>query len=194
MIMGQSKGWPFLKMIEIWKAVPGFEGQYEVSDQGRVRSLNRVVLRHHVDNRPPTPVQYKGKLLSTQRKGCGHVKVNLGAGRHRLVHRLVMLAFVGAPGAGQECLHGNGIPHDNRLTNLRWGTRVENKNDERKHAQEYGRKQGVSHLTEETIRAIKRDLTDPNRPAQKVLAKKYGVHYNTIGNISRCFTHKWISP
>jgi ribosomal protein S25 len=180
-------------MIEIWKAVPGFEGQYEVSDQGRVRSLDRIVLRRYANGRPATPISYKGKVISTQRKNCGHIKVNLGAGVHRLVHRLVMCAFVGAPGAGQECLHNNGIPNDNRKENLRWGTRVENKNDERRHAQEYGRKQGVSHLTEDTIRAIKKDLTDPNRPSQKVLAKKYGVHYNTINNISRCFTHRWIS-
>jgi len=181
-------------MSEIWKAVPNYEGQYEVSNLGRVRSLDRIVMRRYSDGRPDSPIHYKGKLISTQRKQCGHVKVNLGAGVHKLVHRLVLLAFVGPPGAGRECLHNNGIPSDNRVENLRWGSRVENKNDERKHAQEYGRKQGASHLTVETICAIKLDLTDPNRPSQKVLAKKYGVHYNTINNISRCFTHRWVSP
>jgi hypothetical protein len=129
-----------------------------------------------------------------QVKDCGHAKVNLGSGSHHLVHRLVLLAFVGQPGFGQECLHGNGIPYDNRLENLRWGTRKENKNDERKHAQEYGRMQGSSHLSIDTIKAIKRDLTNPNRPSQKEIAQKYGVHYNTISNISRCFTHRWIEP
>ena len=179
-------------MKEIWKPIPGYEGRYEVSSKGRVRSLTRVELRTYVDGRPSTPINYKGKLLSLRPKGCGHMVVNLGAKTHKLVHRLVLFAFVGPPGAGQECLHNNGKPADNRLENLRWGTRIENKNDERKHAQIYGRRQGSTHLTVETIRQIKRELQTPGRPSQKILAKKYGVHVNTISNIARCYTHRWV--
>jgi hypothetical protein len=127
-------------------------------------------------------------------KETGHMVVNLGAGSQTTVHRLVLRTFVGEPPAGYECLHINGVPSDNRLENLRWGTRLENKADERAHAQLYGRMQGSTHLTIGTIREIKRELMNPRRPSQRELAKKYGVHYNTISNISRCFTHKWIEP
>jgi len=180
-------------MKEQWRDVPGYEGQYQVSSKGRVRSLDRVVMRSYIDGRKSTPIHYKGKTLSLRPKGCGHLVVNLGAGVHKLVHRLVLLAFVGPPGAGQECLHNNGKPYDNRLENLRWGTRVENKNDERKHAQMYGRRQGSTHLTVDAIQKIKRELQTPNRPSQRILAKKYGVHVNTISNIARCFTHRWVA-
>lgn len=181
-------------MAEKWKDIPGYEGAYQVSDQGRVRSLPRIVMRTYTDGRPPTPIQYFGKILSAKPKDCGHLNVSLGAGNTKLIHRLVLLAFVGRPRRGQECLHKNGKPDDNRLCNLRWGTRVENKKDERKHAQLYGRRQGSTWLSVETIRKIKRDLEDPFRPLQKNLAKKYGVHVNTISNIARGYVHKWVAP
>jgi len=91
-----------------------------------------------------------------------------------------------------EALHINGIPSDNRLENLRWGTRKENREDISTHAQLYRRQQGSSNLTMETIRNIKRDLAKPDCPSQKVLAVKYAVHYNTINNINRGFVHKWV--
>jgi hypothetical protein len=180
-------------MKEIWRDIPGYEGQYQVSNMGRVRSLDRVVMRKHRWGGHLVAWKYKGKILSGKPKGSGHLNVGLGANNTKLVHRLVLLAFVGEPKNGQECLHTNGNPQDNRLSNLRWGTRVENKNDERKHAQLFGRRQGSSQLSTETIRDIKQELTNPNRPSQKVLAKKYGVHVNTISNISRCFTHRWVA-
>lgn len=181
-------------MQEEWRDIPGYAGSYQVSDQGRVRSVDRTVWRQFNCGRPPAAIKYKGKVLRARPKQTGHAVVNLGAGSCTTVHRLVLLAFVGPPPAGHECLHINGVPSDNRLENLRWGTRLENKADERYHAQLYGRRQGSTHLSIETIRQIKRELCDPRRPSQRVLAAKYGVHYNTISNISRCFTHKWIEP
>jgi len=177
-------------MNEIWKDIPGYEGAYQVSDQGRVRSLDRDVSRKHRWGPHMEVWRYKGKILSARAKGCGHLNVSLGAGNTHLVHRLVLLAFVGFPDAGHECLHINGIPSDNRLVNLRWGSRYENRADMRTHAQQYGRRQGSSHLTEDTIRQIKKKLA--TKESQKALAAEFGVHVNTINNISRGYTHKWV--
>ena len=98
-------------MTETWKAVPGYEGRYEVSDQGRVRSFRR---------------SKQGRELRPGRMPAGHVSVALGRGNSRCVHELVLLAFVGFPPPNHECRHLNGIPSDNRLENLCWGTRSEN--------------------------------------------------------------------
>ena len=112
-------------MQEVWKAIPGYEGRYEVSDQGRVRSLDA-----DVKCIGPIKGEYysrrKGRMLKPGRMPFGHLSVALGKGNSRCVHELVLLAFVGAPYAGRECLHRNGVPNDNRLVNLHWGTRSEN--------------------------------------------------------------------
>ena len=100
--------------MEIWKLVPGYDGKYEVSDQGQIRSYKR---------RP------EGRILRPGRMPSGHLSVALGRKNSQCVHKLVLLAFVGAAPDKHECLHMNGNPADNRLSNLRWGTRSENMKD-----------------------------------------------------------------
>jgi hypothetical protein len=110
--------------VETWKDIPGYEGRYQVSDEGRVRSLDRPVrvVCHGVE-----AVRIaKGKLLQPGRNGSGHVTVALGKGNSRQVHQLVLEAFVGPCPAGCEVLHLNHQHADNRLENLRYGTRSEN--------------------------------------------------------------------
>lgn len=100
--------------MEVWKLVPEYDGKYEVSDQGRVRSFQRYP---------------QGIILRPGRMPGGHLSVALGRGNSQCVHKLVLLTFVGVAPDKHECLHINGIPNDNRLTNLRWGTRSENMKD-----------------------------------------------------------------
>lgn len=116
---------------EKWKAVPKYEGFYEVSDQGRVRSLDRIVS----DGR-----RMKGKLLSPNRLLRGHLHVGLwknGKVENILVHRLVLLAFVGPCPAGMEACHWNDISDDNRLENLRWDTLSANSRDALRNGRHY---------------------------------------------------------
>lgn len=113
-------------MTEQWKPVVGYEDLYEVSDHGRVRSLDRLVPR---GNRP---FKLKGQLLAQTTMRSGHKRASLfrdGKGRHYLVHRLVLEAFVRAPEPEEECCHGIGGPGDNRLENIRWGTASDNMKD-----------------------------------------------------------------
>ena len=114
-------------MAEQWKAVPGYEGWYEVSDQGQVRSLDRVNSQGR---------RLRGKVLTPTISTGGYSKVGLhynGAVEQFNVHRLVLLAFVGPPGEGLVVRHLNGVPADNSLTNLAGGTVQENVRDQLRH-------------------------------------------------------------
>ena len=114
-------------MTEKWKDIPGYEGRYAVSDQGHVKSLAhkaRIVLRNGREAYRSVPecILKPGKYCKS-----GHLSVVLG--RHtngKPVHQLVMRTFVGEPPEGMEVLHKNGDPTDNRLCNLRYGSRTEN--------------------------------------------------------------------
>lgn len=110
--------------VEVWKGVPGHEDSYQVSNRGRVRSLTRRV--RVVASGVDTTRLAKGRVLRPGRSRSGHVSVAIGRGNSRLVHQLVLEAFVGPRPEGQEVLHLNHNPADNRLENLRYGTRSEN--------------------------------------------------------------------
>jgi hypothetical protein len=99
-------------MIEQWKPIPGYEGLYEVSDQGRVKSTFR----------------YRKILKSTvNRYGYQYVSLK---GKKYTVHTLVLLAFVGQKVSETcVCLHGDDNRANNSLTNLRWGTVKQNSED-----------------------------------------------------------------
>ncbi|MBZ4580992.1 NUMOD4 motif-containing HNH endonuclease [Mycobacterium avium] len=115
----------------IWKPIPGYEGLYEVSDEGEVRSLERVV-EHGYSGTKTIPARVMRQKID---KG-GYRRVGLrrdGKQRWLGVHRLVLAAFVGECPEGQEVCHGNGNRADNRLENLRYGTRSENMLDQIAH-------------------------------------------------------------
>lgn len=112
--------------MERWLPVPGYEGAYEVSDRGRVRSLDRITAQ----GRP-----CKGIVLTQLNGSKGYKQVGLhrsGQTTHH-VHRLVLLAFAGPAPEGMEVRHLNGDRTDNTLANLTWGTHLENMRDQREH-------------------------------------------------------------
>lgn len=113
---------------EKWRQVPGFEGFYEVSDRGTVRSVDRSV---HLAN--GSTRSYRGRVLSQARiKRTGHMSVKLaknGGLTTFRVHVLVALAFIGPRPAGLFVCHRNGRGSDNRVENLRYGTPSDNSND-----------------------------------------------------------------
>lgn len=112
---------------ETWKPVPGYEGCYEVSDCGRVRSVDREV--QHKDG---SSTWRAGRMLKGTVDRDGYSLVGLhreGHGRTMRVHRLVLLAFVGESMEGQYVCHENDVPGDNRLSNLRYGWPSDNSRD-----------------------------------------------------------------
>ncbi len=155
--------------MEIWKDVPGYEGQYRVSDAGNVMSYRQ---------------RAEGRLLRPGRMPVGHMSVALGRGNSQCVHKLVLLAFVGPPPPKHECRHLNGNPSDNRLANLRWGTRSENIRDKTLHDQ--------CKLKVADIRTIRKALETVRHGQQRELAKAYGVSEGTISAIKTGRTHGYL--
>lgn len=112
---------------EQWRPIPGYEGFYEVSDQGRIKSLARKFVRA---NGRPHSVRERIRKPGTLRSGHKTVQLCMrGSDQTHSVHRLVMLAFVGPCPNGMEVCHNNSIPADNRLTNLRYDTNRSNQLD-----------------------------------------------------------------
>lgn len=108
---------------EVWLPVPGYEGHYEVSNLGRVRSLDRRVALKNGRYRAQ-----RGRVLMAS-AGDPYRKVNLKVGGTqsvRSVHGLVAEAFSGPRPDGQEVRHLNGNPTDNRAANLAYGTHSQN--------------------------------------------------------------------
>jgi hypothetical protein len=111
---------------EEWRDVPGYEGSYQVSDQGRVKSVERTIAHQ----------SFPERIMSQRLNKNGYPRVNLyesGKPRTRQVHQLVMETFVGPRPDGLEVCHGNGNPADNRLENLRYDTRSANARDRLAH-------------------------------------------------------------
>lgn len=108
---------------ETWKDIPGYEGRYQVSDLGRVRSLDRRVNIGNGFTR-----MMRGRILRpAASKNNPHLYVILGHGTAGSpVHQLVARAFHGPRPEGQEVRHLDGDPQNNRADNLAYGTRTEN--------------------------------------------------------------------
>jgi len=118
-------------MTEEWRPVVGHEGFYEVSDQGRVRSLDRII-----QGRLVRPHRVKGRVLKaspTNGRPMVHLCEN-GTKTGRQVGPLVLEAFVGQKPPGQQCCHWDDDPTNNRLENLRWGTPIQNAADRLRNA------------------------------------------------------------
>lgn len=117
---------------EQWRTVVGYEGLYEVSNQGRVRSLDRVIHQANGDR------HVQGRVLRQTPRKEGHLQVEVRTSgretrRAAKVHQLVAEAFHGPRPPGMVCRHLNGDPTDNRPENLRWGTHRENALDTTRH-------------------------------------------------------------
>ena len=103
-------------MEEIWKTVAE-NNKYQVSNLGRVRSLDQVTN----DGR-----NILGRILKPNRLRSGYFQISLGRGKKRYVHRIVCIAFHGAPKDNLEVAHLDGNSANNRAENLTWATHSEN--------------------------------------------------------------------
>jgi hypothetical protein len=182
-------------MEERWRPVLGFEDYYEVSDLGRVRSLPRDSVRQSCGRTR----KFKPRVLRPQRDGRSHggigahVKITLSVDsvkRQRQVHILVLEAFVGLRPQGTETRHLNGIPDDNRLVNLCWGTPAENRADTLVHGTlRRGVTKPNAKLSEADVIRIR--SARQSGAGINALARQYGVERSTIQQIfnGRTWTH-----
>ncbi len=175
-----------MNMKEIWKDIPGYEGKYQASTEGNVRSVDRIVYSRNWYTGQPFARRIKGRILRPGRF-CknGHVSVVLGRGAAGSpVHHLIMLTFVGPPLAGQEVRHKNGDPTDNRLSNLEYGTRTENILDV------FYQGKAWRKLCIEDVEQIRFGLSTGLSGAD--LAGMYGVSETTISNIKNGRSFSWL--
>lgn len=113
-----------LSREERWSPIPEWDGWYEASDCGRVRSIPRVVHLRSGHSRT-----YRSRLLTPDYSKRDYPRVCLrrnGAGSWRYVHRLVLSAFRGPAPVGMNGCHSDGNPANCHLSNLRWDTQTNN--------------------------------------------------------------------
>ena len=165
---------------EVWKDIPGYEGAYQASTLGRIRSVDRVI----------TSKSKKGKAYKKHRKGrvlCpapthgGYLGVNLGHYPHFTVHSLVALTFIGEKPEGLEIRHINGNQKDNRPCNLAYGTHKENEADKEKR----------SVLSAEQVREIRHKAETLYRQ-NEAIGREYGISGSYVNLIKKRKALAWV--
>jgi hypothetical protein len=177
-------------MNETWRAIPGYEGLYEVSSMGEVRSLPRPITKrmHYGVQRFLT----KERLLQPIVSSLGYRRVGLtdsyGHRRIRQISHLVALAFIGPRPRGQEVCHCDGVRNNDAADNLRYDTRTGNQKDRILHGtSNAGSRNGRAKLTSSQVEEIISANT-----SSTVLSARYGVAPSTIRRIVR--REIWASP
>ena len=126
---------------EIWKPVVGYEGYYEVSDRGAVRSLDRTdSLGRSRRGKPMKPKTTRQGYRSVGLKRPGEPT------RFVQVHRMVLEAFVGPAPDGMMACHWDDVPGNNYLYNLRWDTASANYYDAVRNGRRLGHGPGLARL------------------------------------------------
>jgi len=163
---------------EHWTPVVGYERYYEVSDQGRVSSLDRLIV-------PTKGVAYwlNGRILSQTKNRRGYYRVALwrgNKGRTREVHKLVAGAFLGKCPNGKQVRHLDGTRTNNNKRNLKYGTPLENQHDRERHGTKLvGEQHPMSRFSDQRRAEIVLEYkTTPS--TMRSVSNKYGVSASTL--------------
>jgi hypothetical protein len=173
--------------METWKAIEGYEGFYEVSDQGRVRSLDRTIVNGRGISR-----RYRGCILKAMPNTNGYPTVFLSKGSHkdtRRIHQLVAVAFVGPIPQGHEVCHRDDVKTHNVPTNLVYQTHSKNMEDRCENGgTARGVRNGLAKLTDDDVRTI-RSLRGVK--SQREIGKMFGVSHTVVwqAQTGKCWSH-----
>ncbi len=170
---------------EMWRDVLGYEGLYQVSDRGRVKSVARTVSHPHSGT---LTVPERIRKPETTKKGYSRVQLSKdGHQRKRFVHDLMLEVFRGACPYGLQARHLDGNNSHNIIENLTWGTRDQNTKDRIRHG---GYPVGEDHFS---AKLASRDVAFIKRHRGKItmieMADQFGVHESTVNDI--CAGRTW---
>lgn len=170
-------------MEEIWKPIKDYENLYEVSNLGRIKSLEKFV------NKGKCHRGWKEHYAKQAVDGCGYLRTNLsknGKPKTVKVHRMVAETFIPNPNNLPQVNHKDGNKQNNCVDNLEWCTNSENI----KHAYQMGLKRAdasnnpAHKLSIEDVEYIRKNYKRRDKEFSTIaLAKKYNVHRRTIGRI-----------
>jgi len=170
-------------MKEIWKDIPEYEQLYKVSNLGNIKSL---IGRYKKD---------KEFILKNIKNKNGYLQVNLCKNKIKkiyTVHSLVLKSFCGKKPYGMETRHLDGNRHNNKLDNLKWGTKSENQLDKKSHGtftlppknDTKGSKNGYAKLNENQVKIIKK-LLNYGILNQMQIAEIFKISNHTICSINK---------
>lgn len=156
----------------MWKTISDFPN-YSVSDFG-------AVIRNKT-----------GKVLSLSKNVHGYCVVSLGYGNTRLVHRLVAEEFLNNSNPLRvEVAHNNGIPDDNRVSNLRWATKAENQLDRIAHGTHMrGERAAYAKFSNKEAAELRKVICSSSNSNVEI-ARIYGVSHETIRSLRKGLTYK----
>jgi hypothetical protein len=165
---------------EEWLDIPKWEGYYEVSNLGRVRSLERYI--EQKGSKRIYKRKIKPRFLKPHKCGSGYLTVTLSKGEKQsqlMIHRIVAEVFIPCDTANYEVCHNDGNKCNNVVSNLRWDSRSGNFADKIKHGTDAnGTKNPMAKLNSQQIKEIRNmegTLTE--------IADKFSVSISHVSNI-----------
>jgi hypothetical protein len=171
-------------MTEEWRDVPEFEGIYQASSLGRIRSLSRKIPFKHSYR------WQKGRILSPSKNNKGYFCFKLcknGEQFPTMVHQVVARTFIGEKPEGREVAHKDGNPANNAADNLKYKTPSENNRDKIFHGTH---KEGEGLSQSKLCDAAVLFIRGSGIPSAD-LAELFGVSYETINFVKKGITWKF---
>lgn len=172
---------------EVWRDVPGYEGLYQVSNMGRVKSLPRLADRVYSRTGKSYPWRVPEKILAQAKGRLRYPSVNLrkdNASHTMFVHWLVAGAFLGPCPVGQVVRHLDGDNRNNTVKNLSYGTPSQNFQDEYEYRGYHWK------LTKDDVKEIRRRY-ESGEPGTSI-RKDYGISKTHVYGIIKGRSYAWL--
>lgn len=169
-------------MKEIWKDIPDYEGVYQVSNLGRIRSLDRYI------KRGKSGFFKEGQIQKLQNNGNGYLYKQLkheGRYRNFYIHRLVLMVFIGERPDGMVICHKDGDTTNNNLNNLRYDTPLENNIDQFRHGIEKGK------LSNDDVLKVRKMYKDGYKT--KEISEFFNVGKWVVQRINKGENYSWLN-